>query len=83
MLGFLSGTAVLLLQTIGGDEMSVAILSMLYHHPELTRNNRHQISNHLPKLQNKLSNSAYKAAWEKGKELNIDKVVALLGTAWR
>ena len=82
MLGFLGGAALLHSQLIGGDEVTVTILSMMYHHPELTSNNRDRIKNHFPRLQDKLGDNAFGTAWEKGKELGIDDVVAQLRIAW-
>ena len=82
MLGFIGGSVLLLPQTIGDDEMIVTILSMMDHHPELTRHNRHIISLNFQRLQDTLGDAVYEAAWERGKELDIDQVVAMLQTAW-
>jgi hypothetical protein len=55
---------------------------MMYHHPELTINNRRIISNHFPELQDKLGDKTFGTAWDKGKHMDIDDVVGQLRSAW-
>jgi len=82
MLGFIGGAALQHPQTIGGDEVAVMILSMMVHHPELTGNIRDIIKNHYLRLRDELGDDAFEIAWEMGKELDIDDVVAQLRNAW-
>ena len=53
-----------------------------HDHPELTGHIRDRITNQLGPLRDKLSDEAFEKAWEKGRGLGIDDVVAQLRTSW-
>jgi len=58
----------------GGE--AVAVLSMVYHHPEALRRDRDDIDAARPRLQAALGNAAFAAAWERGKTLTYDAAIA-------
>jgi hypothetical protein len=82
MLGFLGVTSIVFPELVGGDEATVTILSMMYHHPELIDNHRGKVQDQSAHLREDIGPEAFAAAWEQGKGLDIETVVAQLRLAW-
>ena len=61
---------------------TVTILSMMYHHPELIDNHRGKVLDQSAHLREDIGPEAFAAAWEKGKGLDIETVVAQLRLVW-
>ena len=79
-LGFLWGKAVFYPQLLGGREKSVSIMSMVYHHPEVTAFYRSNIEQARTKIVEEIGIGAYDHAWERGKKLSFDSAVSQVRT---
>ena len=82
MLGFIGGAAIMYPQLVGGQEVAIELLSLLYHHPDLIDKHRRKIKTQSTRLQAELGHEAFAAAWEKGKELDIETAVDQLRLVW-
>jgi len=80
-LGFLHSIPIHRSQLIADRELAVAILSMVYHHPEVVPKYRQHIEDVLPRYEAELGPEAYGSAWEQGKEMDFDTAVAQMQAA--
>ena len=58
------------------EDEAVAVLSMVYHHPEAIRRFQDQIDAARPRLQTALGAEAFATAWEQGQMLDYNTAVA-------
>jgi DNA-binding SARP family transcriptional activator/predicted ATPase len=63
-------------QLIGGFEKAVAIMSMVFHHPEAIPHYRQQIAEARRQFEDAMGQEAYAAAWERGKQLDFEEVIS-------
>jgi len=77
MLDFLLGAALFQGQLINDRETAAMIVSMVYHHGEVTPHFIHTIDKNRHLLESQLGSDALAAAWEKGKELDFETAVAM------
>jgi hypothetical protein len=77
ILDFLRGTALFQADVIGDHETATMIVSMVYHHGEVTPHIIHTIEKNQYLLESQLGLDAFAVAWEKGKELDLDTAVAM------
>ena len=76
-LDFLRGMALFLAYGIVDRETAATIVSMVYHHGEATPHIIHTIERNRYLLESQMGPDAFAAAWEKGKELDLDAAVAM------
>ena len=75
-LGYLFSKAGSFPHLFGGDEQAVAIISMVYHHPETVDHYKAMITTYFrPEFERKIGSEAAAAAWERGKELDFETAV--------
>jgi hypothetical protein len=75
-LGFFWSEAVKHAQLIGGNDMAVAILSMVWHHPESMAYYREQVELALPAFVEGMEAEEYERAWARGRRLAFEDAVA-------
>ena len=63
-------------EPLGYEDEAVAVLSMVYHHPEAIRRFQDQIDAARPRLQTALGAEAFATAWEQGQMLDYNTAVA-------
>ncbi len=80
-LGFLWNMGACYEQLLGGRESAVAILSMVFHHPESPPFYRQQIGEITPQLKVELGEGVFAAAWEKGKGVGFETAVSQVRSA--
>ena len=77
ILGFLWRTALFQTYVIVDRETAATIVSIVYHHGEVTPHYFHIIERNRYLLESQLGPEVFAAAWEKGKELDFDTAVAI------
>ncbi len=80
-LGFLFAKAAWNRKLIGNLNHIVQILAMVHHHPEATDFHRQKALEESQRLEKEMGATAFHAAWERGKEMNLDSAVGLLRQA--
>lgn len=63
-------------EPLGYEDEAVAVLSMVYHHPQTIRRFQNQIDAARPRLQTALGVETFATAWEQGKVLDYDTAMA-------
>ena len=76
-LGYLVSLALDRPELWGGDDEVVALLSMVYHHPDVVAYHAQVIEEARPALKERMGSAAYAAAWARGKKLGFAAGVAL------
>jgi hypothetical protein len=77
ILDFLWGAALFQDYLISDRETAVMIVSMVYHHGEVTPHFIHTIEKNRYLLESQLGPDAFATAWEKGKALDFETAVAM------
>ena len=62
--------------TLFGGETAIAVLSMVYHHPEAIALYRAEIAHTRPRFEVELDPVTFAAAWERGKTMDFDTAIA-------
>ena len=68
-------------EALGHEDEAVAVLSMVYHHPEAIARVREQIDAARPRLQASIGPAAFAVAWERGRSLSFEDGLALVRAA--
>ena len=69
-------------ESIGGAETAVSLLSFVYQHPEAPLNYKQRIREEFrPKFENELGAEMFEAAWEQGRQMDLETAVNLIRTA--
>jgi hypothetical protein len=75
-IGFLYSAAIGYPQMLGGPAAAVPFLAMVYHHPEAVTSYKRAIEEACPRFKEQMSAEAFAAAWERGKNLDLETAVA-------